>query len=99
MDDQDYDDDNLLEDEEEIVVPATPWHNSDTTAIAMMYASHMATAASEFFRNLAITALGQSAHEWELLDRKSFIDDSLASIINLPEEGGDNGPRRSENSQ
>ena len=63
MDDQEYDDDDLVEDEDELV-PATPWHNSDTTAIAMMYASHMASAASEFFRNLAFTALGQSAHEW-----------------------------------
>lgn len=98
MDDEDYDDDDQIVEEEE-AVPATPWHNSDTTAIAMMFASHLSNATAEMFRSLALAALGQAAHEWETLDRKSFIDDAMTSIFNLPEEGGDNGPRRTENSR
>jgi hypothetical protein len=58
--------DEIIEiiEEEPVVVEATPWFNSDTVATSMLFASQMAQGTAEHFQNLAILALGQSAHEW-----------------------------------
>ena len=71
--------------EEVRVVEATPWFNSDTVATSMLYAAQMAQAASEHFQNLALLALGQSAHEWVRQDREEFVDETASDISKLPE--------------
>lgn len=73
------------------IIPATPWHNSDTVAASFMFASSMAMAAAEHFRMLGMLAVGQSAHEWLERDKEEFIEDSLETINNLPEGGEVNG--------
>lgn len=77
-----------LEDAEE-EVPPTPWLNHDTTAASMLFAANISLAAADLFRNLASFALGQSAHDWNEMDKKQFIDDSMSSIMRLPEQKGD----------
>jgi hypothetical protein len=79
------DEDNEFEiiDEQPVVVEATPWFNSDTVATSMMFASQMAQAAAEHFQNLALLALGQSAHEWVQVDREEFAEETAADISRL----------------
>jgi hypothetical protein len=69
--------------EQTVVVEATPWFNSDTVATSMMFASQMAQAAAEHFHNLAMLALGQSAHEWVQVDREEFAEETAADISRL----------------
>jgi hypothetical protein len=69
--------------EQAVVVEATPWFNSDTVATSMMFASSMAQAAAEHFHNLAMLALGQSAHEWVQVDREEFAEETAADISRL----------------
>ena len=71
--------------EEAVVVEATPWFNSDTVATSMMFASQMAQAAADHFQNLALLALGQSAHEWVQQDREEFVDETASDIARLIE--------------
>lgn len=71
--------------DETVIVEATPWFNSDTVATSMMFASQLAQAAADHFQNLALLALGQSAHEWVRLDREEFADETAAEISQLPE--------------
>ncbi len=79
------DEDNEFEiiDEQPVVVEATPWFNSDTVATSMMFASQMAQAAAEHFQNLALLALGQSAHEWVQVDREEFAEETAADISKI----------------
>ena len=79
------DEDNEFEiiDEQPVVVEATPWFNSDTVATSMMFASQMAQAAAEHFQNLALLALGQSAHEWVQVDREEFAEETAADILKI----------------
>ena len=78
-------DDEIIEiiDEEPILVEATPWFNSDTVATSMMFASQLAEAAATHFHNLAMLALGQSAHEWVEVDREEFADETAADISKI----------------
>lgn len=78
-------DDEIIEiiEEQPVVVEATPWFNSDTVATSMMFASQMAQAAAEHFQNLAMLALGQSAHEWVQVDREEFADETAADISKI----------------
>ncbi len=78
-------DDEIIEiiDEQPVVVEATPWFNSDTVATSMMFASQMAQAAAEHFQNLALLALGQSAHEWVQVDREEFAEETAADISKI----------------
>ena len=69
--------------EEPVVVEATPWFNSDTVATSMMFASQLAEAAATHFHNLAMLALGQSAHEWVQVDREEFAEDTAADISKI----------------
>ena len=77
--------DEILEilDEEPVVIEATPWFNSDTVATSMMFASQLAEAAANHFHNLAMLALGQSAHEWVQVDREEFADETAADISKI----------------
>ena len=79
----DEDDEFEIIDEQPVVVEATPWFNSDTVATSMMFASQMAQAAAEHFQNLALLALGQSAHEWVQVDREEFADETAADISKI----------------
>lgn len=78
-------DDEIIEiiDEEPILVEATPWFNSDTVATSMMFASQLAEAAATHFHNLAMLALGQSAHEWVEVDREEFAEETAADISKI----------------
>lgn len=78
-------DDEIIEiiDEQPVVIEATPWFNSDTVATSMMFASQMAQAAAEHFQNLAMLALGQSAHEWVQVDREEFAEETAADISKI----------------
>ncbi len=78
-------DDEIMEiiEEQPVVVEATPWFNSDTVATSMMFASQLATAAAEHFQNLAMLALGQSAHEWVQVDREEFAEETAADIFKI----------------
>ena len=78
-------DDEIIEiiDEEPVVVEATPWFNSDTVATSMMFASQLAEAAATHFHNLAMLALGQSAHEWVEVDREEFAEETAADISKI----------------
>lgn len=87
MEDDDFDTLDLPEDESEEVVSPVPWHNSDTVAASFLFAANIAASAAEHFRLLSMLALGQSAHEWFEKDKQEFIEDSLATIDNLPESG------------
>ena len=69
---------------EETVQP-TPWSSYDTTAVAMMFAANMSLAAGDFFRNLAILALGQSANDIEIQDNKEFSESMLRTLGMIPE--------------
>jgi hypothetical protein len=80
VEDEDFE---TVEVEQAVVVEATPWFNSDTVATSMMFASQMAQAAAEHFQNLALLALGQSAHEWVQVDREEFADETAADISRL----------------
>ena len=85
-------DDEITEVIEEVVaIEPTPWFNSDTVATSMMYAADMARAAANHFQNLALLALGQSAHEWVLADRDEFAAETASDILKLPETGETNG--------
>lgn len=75
-----------LESTVEDTVPPTPWLNNDTTAASMLFAANISLAAAELFRNLASFALGQSALEWDEMDKQEFIEESLSSIMQLPED-------------
>jgi hypothetical protein len=78
-------DDEIIEiiEEQPVVVEATPWFNSDTVATSMMFASQLAEAAATHFHNLAMLALGQSAHEWVQVDREEFADETAADISKI----------------
>lgn len=80
-------DDEIIEmiEEQPVVVEATPWFNSDTVATSMLFASQMAQAAADHFQNLAMLALGQSAHEWVQADREEFAEETSADISKLLE--------------
>ncbi len=80
MEDEDFE---TVEVEQAVVVEATPWFNSDTVATSMMFASQMAQAAAEHFQNLALLALGQSAHEWVQVDREEFAEETAADISKI----------------
>jgi hypothetical protein len=80
---EDYETEQGVEVEQAVVVEATPWFNSDTVATSMMFASQMAQAAAEHFQNLALLALGQSAHEWVQVDREEFAEETAADISRL----------------
>jgi hypothetical protein len=85
-------DDEIIEiiEEQPVVVEATPWFNSDTVATSMMFASQMAQAAAEHFQNLAMLALGQSAHEWVQKDREEFAEetaDDISKIVVKEQDG------------
>ena len=84
MEDDDFETETI-EVEEAVVVEATPWFNSDTVATSMMFAAQMAQAAADHFQNLAMLALGQSAHEWVQKDREEFVDETASDIARLPE--------------
>jgi hypothetical protein len=43
----------------------------------------MAQAAAEHFQNLALLALGQSAHEWVQVDREEFAEETAADISKI----------------
>jgi hypothetical protein len=45
----------------------------------------MAQAAADHFQNLAMLALGQSAHEWVQADREEFAEETSADISKLLE--------------
>lgn len=77
--------DDIVEVEEVAAVEPTPWYNSDTVATSMLFASQMAQAAADHFQNLALLALGQSAHEWVQKDREEFAEETAADILKLPE--------------
>jgi hypothetical protein len=83
--DEDDDIDEIIEiiEEEPVVVEATPWFNSDTVATSMMFASQLAEAAATHFHNLAMLALGQSAHEWVQVDREEFAEETAADILKI----------------
>lgn len=85
-------DDEIIEiiDEQPVVVEATPWFNSDTVATSMVFASQLAQAAAEHFQNLAMLALGQSAHEWVQVDREEFAEetaDDISKIVVKEQDG------------
>ena len=82
---EDDDIDEIIEiiEEEPVVVEATPWFNSDTVATSMMFASQLAEAAATHFHNLAMLALGQSAHEWVEVDREEFAEETAADISKI----------------
>ena len=82
MEDEDFE---TVEVEQAVVVEATPWFNSDTVATSMLFASQMAQAAADHFQNLAMLALGQSAHEWVQADREEFAEETSADIAKLLE--------------
>jgi len=85
------DDDIQAQDETDIaVIEPTPWFNSDTVATSMMFAANLAQAAAAHFQNLALLAIGQSAHEWVLADRADFVDGTQSDIDKLlgKEESG-----------
>lgn len=82
---EDYETEQSVEVEQAVVVEATPWFNSDTVATSMVFASQMAQAAADHFQNLALLALGQSAHEWVQADREEFADETATDIARLPE--------------
>ena len=85
MEDDDFETELGVEVEQAVVVEATPWFNSDTVATSMVFASQMAQAAADHFQNLALLALGQSAHEWVQADREEFADETATDIARLPE--------------
>lgn len=89
-DDQDYE---IEEIEESVLVDATPWFNSDTVAASMMFAAQVAAASAQHFQQLALLALGQSAHEWVKQDREEFAEDLLKGIGSLPETKEKDGKR------
>ena len=82
MEDDDFETETI-EVEEAVVVEPTPWFNSDTVATSMLFASQMAQAAADHFQNLAMLALGQSAHEWVRADREEFVDETASDIAKL----------------
>ena len=87
----DFDTELEVEVEQAVVVEATPWFNSDTVATSMMFASQVAQAAADHFQNLAVLALGQSAHEWVQKDREEFVDETasdIAKLIEVKEQDG-----------
>ena len=86
------DEDDIMEIEEVVtVVEPTPWFNADTVATSMLFASQMAQAAADHFQNLALLALGQSAHEWVQRDREEFAAETAVDILKLPETGETSG--------
>ena len=89
--DENEDYETEIEVEEAVVVEPTPWFNSDTVATSMMFASQMAQAAADHFQNLALLAMGQSAHEWVQKDREEFADETSTDIARLPEVRGKDG--------
>jgi predicted trehalose synthase len=76
---------------EEILIPPTPWHNSDTVAVSFNFAAQIAQAAAQHFSNLAMLSLGQSAQEWDDNDRAEFENGISGLIAGLPEVGEENG--------
>ena len=89
-DDDDYE---IVEIDESVVVGPTPWFNSDTVAASMMFAAQMAAASAQHFQQLALLAMGQSAHEWVKQDREEFAEDLLKGIGSLPETKETDGKR------
>lgn len=86
------DEDDIMEIEEVVtVVEPTPWFNADTVATSMMFANQLAQAAADHFQNLALLALGQSAHEWVQRDREEFAAETAVDILKLPETGETSG--------
>lgn len=92
MDDDD-DDFEIVEIDESVVVGPTPWFNSDTVAASMMFAAQVAAASAQHFQQLALLAMGQSAHEWVQKDREEFADDLLKGLSQLPETKEKDGKR------
>lgn len=90
MDEDDFDD---IEITESVAVEATPWFNSDTVATSMVFAAQLAQAAADHFQNLALLALGQSAHEWASEDREEMAEDLMKQIGSLPETKEKDGKR------
>lgn len=89
MDDEDFETEIDIE-VEPVVVEATPWFNSDTVATSMLFASELAQAAADHFQNLAMLALGQSAHEWVQVDREEFAEetaDDISKIVVKEQDG------------
>ena len=78
-------------DSNEVLVDATPWYNSDTVAASMLFAANLAQAAAAHFQNIAMLAMGQSAHEWVVNDRNEFADEVVNDLNKLPEGGGVDG--------
>lgn len=78
-------DDEIIEviEEQPVVVEPTPWFNSDTVATSLAFAAQMAEATAEHFHNLAMLALGQSAHEWVLADRAEFVEETTGDISKI----------------
>lgn len=79
----------MIDGEAEVIVPATPWHNSDTVAASFMFAANMAAAAAHHFQSLGMLAMGQAAHEWAENEKVEFIEDTIGTIRGLIEDGGD----------
>ena len=75
------------------IVPATPWSSYDTTAVAMMFAANISLAAGDFFRNLSILALGQSANDIEAMDNKEFSESMLRTLGMIPETKAPDGDK------
>jgi hypothetical protein len=71
--------------EEETLVEPTPWYNSDTVATAFGFAAQQSMASAIFFQNLAMLAMGQSAHEWVAADRAEMVEDTITSLNQLQE--------------
>lgn len=86
------DDDDIIElevtEEEEDVVPASPWTNNDTAAAVFAFAAGFATTTAEFFAQMRTLALGQAGREWQQIDRVDFVQDANLFISKLTEEGG-----------
>lgn len=80
MDDEDFETEFEVE---PVTVEATPWFNSDTVATSMMFASQLAQAAADHFQNIAMLALGQSAHEWVQVDREQFAEETVDDISKI----------------
>lgn len=76
---------------EELLIPPTPWHNSDTVAVSFNFAAQIAAAAAQHFSNLAMLSLGQSAQEWDDNDKADFEDGVTSLIAGIPEVGESDG--------
>jgi len=74
------------EDDEAEIVTASPWTNSDTTAAVFMFASNIATAATDFFKSMNHLALAQAGVDWKEIDKAEFMVDADTIIKKLTED-------------